>query len=271
MPSLHSRLSDHKTQIKEHLRLSSSSRGHPLGKIRRIEQQSTVCKDEEVWTYLLACGYAIDGADSVERLAELLTGNPDLPKMQQPAIWLEFGPMTPRMDEYRSHIDLAVGNITSDGTKSGIKLAGKAEADSWVCLCEMKWEADISPGVTHDERRNQLIRIIDSALYFHNETGYVRQAYVALVTPAVFKYKSHHARLYQYKLEEYCDDLDNIVKDLHNCRLRRRDGFDAATRIDALQLRWKTFEDLFAAVPPSPISEGIAEFRRIYGSYLNAR
>lgn len=268
MPSLHSLLSEHEAQINQHLRLVASSRGHPLGKIRRIEQQSTVCKDEEVWTYLLACGYAIAGARGVASLAEQLTGNCRLSLPEDPAIWLEYRPMTPRLREARSHIDLSIGNIAVDaGTKGGIALAGGPDSTPWVCLCEMKWESDIQPGVENDPHRNQLIRIIESALYYGWPNSALDEVYVTLVTPVRFRNEAR--KLYYRKFNEYESDKGRILDELRNCRLLRRGSFDAADRIEHLRgLRWKTFEELFAAIPDSPISAGIKQFRKDYGKYL---
>lgn len=270
MASLHSLLTDHQPQIDEHLRLVAGSRGHPLGKIGRIEQQAGVCKDEEVWTYLLACAYAIDGARGVASLAEQLTGSPRLSLPEEPAIWLEYRPMTPRIGEARSHMDLSIGNIAVDaGTKGGIAPVGGPEATPWVCFCEMKWESDITPGVANDPKRNQLIRVIESGLYYGWPDSTLAEVYITLVTPG--RFRDDTRKLYHRKFNEYTADKGRILEELRNCRLRRRDGFDAATRISALQLRWLTFEELFAALPPSPLCAGIRQFRKTHGDYLNAR
>ena len=270
MSSLHSRLSDHQPQIDEHLRLVAGSRGHPLGKIGRIEQQSGGCKDEEVWTYLLACAYAIDGAEGVAQLTTLLTGNPRLSRPEDPAIWLEYRPMTPRIGEARSHMDLSIGNIAVDaGTKGGIAPVGGPDATPWVCFCEMKWESDITPGVANDPNRNQLIRVVESGLYCGWANSTLDEVYITLVTPS--RFRDDPRKLYHRKFNEYTADNGRILEELRSCQLLRRGNLDAATRINALQLRWQTFDDLFAAIPESPISAGIAEFRQKYGSYLNTR
>ena len=225
--------------------------------------------DEEVWTFLAACGYAIVGRDGVALLTEKLTGQAGLPQLDIPQIWLEFQPMTPRIDEGRTHLDLAVGSIAPEkGTKGGIDLAINEATKSWICFCEMKWESDISPDTANDEKRNQLVRVIESALYFQKRGAFSDEVYVSLVTPEAFKGTLGFEKLYRSKFSEYESDNFNILEDLRNCVLRPRDQFDAAERIDALSLRWTTYDALFDGFPASAISDGLKEFWNRYGSYL---
>ena len=283
MPSLHSLLKDHRAQMTPRLRLVDGHRDRMLEKVNQVEQQPNAaagCNDEQVWTYLLACGYAVVGARGVAKLARLLTGDDDLSVPARSAIWLEHRPNTPRPEtslaekplegEGRSHIDLSIGNIASEyGNTSGIDLAGPADSGSWICFCEMKWEADIEAGVRHDDQRNQLIRIIESALYFRNESRYAGRVYVSLVTPESSKNDS--AKLYHHKFNEYQLDNGLILEELRNCKLRLLPGFDAATRIDALRLQWQTFDHLFEEMPGSETGDGIKRFWEKHSKYLNAR
>ena len=225
--------------------------------------------DEEVWTFLAACGYAIVGRDGVALLTEKLTGQAGLPQLDIPQIWLEFQPMTPRIDERRTHLDLAVGSITPEnGTKGGIDLAINEATKSWICFCEMKWESDISPDTANDENRNQLVRVIESALYFQKRGASADEVYVSLVTPEAFKGTLGFEKLYRSKFSEYESDNSNILEDLRKCDSRLRNQFDAAERIDALSLRWTTYDDLFDSLPASAISGGLKEFWNRYGIYL---
>ena len=133
----------------------------------------------------------------------------------------------------------------------------------------MKWESDISPGVTNDPNRNQLVRVIESALYFQSNGDFADEVHVALVTPAVFRDKPFVFKNYTGKFRRYESDSANILEDLRNCILKTRGNFDAAERIDALQLHWQTFDELFASIPESAISDALQAFHKNYGAYLN--
>ena len=225
--------------------------------------------DEEVWTFLAACGYAIAGRDGVASLTEKLTGQAGLPQPEFPQIWLEYRPMTPRVREGRTHLDLAVGSIEPEaGTTGGIELGRPDGANSWICFCEMKWESDISPKTSNDANRNQLVRVIESALYFQAKGIYADRVYVNLVTPKVFQGERGSGKLYQRKFAEYESSKSNIIVDLDDCKLPVRNQFNAMERIDALSIRWTTFDELFLGLPDSAISNGLKQFWCRYGSYL---
>ena len=225
--------------------------------------------NEETWTFLAACGYAIDGPGRVALLTEILTGRSGLPLPEPPKVWLEYRPVTPRRGEGRTHLDLAVGNIIAEaGTKGGIELVSEGLTKTWICFCEMKWESDISPWTTNDENRNQLVRVIESALYFQKAGIFADEVYVSLVTPEAFKADQSSEKLYQRKFAEYECSYLNILEDLNNCRLPSRNQFDAGDRIDALSLRWPTYDDLFNGLPASAVSNRLREFWSRYGNYL---
>lgn len=224
---------------------------------------------EETWTFLVACGYAIAGAQGVTTLANRLTGRTDLRRPKDPVVWLEYRPMTPRKRESRSRIDLSLGDVTQEtGTKGGIELASGAGGESWICFCEMKWESDICRRTSNDENRNQLVRVIESALYFQTKSIYADEVFVNLVTPVVFQKKSGSEKLYGRKFIEYETCKANILMDLDACKLPRRDQFEAVDRLDALSLRWSTFDELFNGLPDSAINNGLKQFWCRYGSYL---
>ena len=226
--------------------------------------------NEETWTFLAACSYAVHGHDGVAKLAKLLTGRADLPASEDSKIWLEFRPMTPRFKESRTHLDLALGAIAPENaTKGGIELGQFSGAEPWICFCEMKWESDISEGVTNDKNRNQLIRVIESALYFRRKGVFAERVHVALVTPAVFKDGIAEDKLYRRKFREYESNRVRVLEDLETCRLQPRNKFNAAERIEALSLRWPAFDELFEGAPNNAVSEAIREFWQKYGSYLN--
>ena len=150
-------------------------------------------------------------------LTEILTGRLGLPLLESPKVWLEYRPMTPRRGEGRTHLDLAVGNIIAEAeTKGGIELVSEGLTKTWICFCEMKWESDISPWTTNDENRNQLVRVIESALYFQKAGIFADEVYVSLVTPEAFKADQGSEKLYQRKFAEYECSNFNIMEDLNN-------------------------------------------------------
>ena len=250
-----------------------------LGAVRKAERASPeLFKDEQVWTLLAACGYAIAGAEGVEKLTKILTGL-DLTQPKDAKIWMEVLPLPPRECEGNTNLDLALGTITCrDETTGGIKL--EDQSPSWICFCEMKWYSDISTRVRYDIHRNQLARVIENALYFNDNDGdrhsdcvdgdrYSDCVYVTLVTPKAFKNANAKSRLYQYKFEEYEADRNQLVKDFEACVLKKRKhaSGNVADRVGRLTLRWSTYDEIFAEIPNSEISEKLKEFWQERGNY----
>lgn len=74
-----------------------------LGNVRWNDLVKRVCGssagwDEQLRTFLAACGYAIRGAEGVADFTKIITGS-DLPQPDNPRIWLEAMPMSPRKKE----------------------------------------------------------------------------------------------------------------------------------------------------------------------------
>ena len=239
--------------------------------------------DEQMWTFLVACGYAIAGEEGVAKLTRTLTGSSYRPPMST-KVWFEVSPVPPRKREGDTHLDLALGTIAvREGTEAGIRLD---DAESpWICFCEMKWYADIDVKVSHDVQRNQLARVIENALCFQHSGRYADRIHVTLVTPSVFRDAVSHvpplrSRLYQYKFEEYDKpDRASLMADLEACPLEKNrqpeqpDWFfprDLAERAKSLlALRWVTYDELFddKNLPDSPIAAELKDFWAKYGNY----
>ena len=272
MQSLAGLLKESRCVITKRLYLSEGRWCDLLKRVCSYKEAEHLCKDEEVWTFLAACGYAID-CKGVEKLAKILTGL-DLTQPKDAKIWIEVLPFPPREDEGNTNLDLALGTITCrDGTTGGIKLG--PQSPSWICFCEMKWYSDISTRVRYDIHRNQLARVIENALYFNDRDGdkhsdcvdgdrYSDCVYVALVTPKAFKNREVNSRLYQYKFAEYEADRGHLVKDLEACVLKKREHAisKVADRVGKLTLRWPTYDEIFANIPDSAISGKLKEFWR---------
>jgi hypothetical protein len=242
-----------------------------------VERQETKpsgdCVKEQLWTFLIGCGYAIAAEDGVAQLTEALTGA-DYGVRSNAKIWLEVLPVPPRKrdQEGETHLDLALGSIAvRQGTVAGIEL-DEAESPS-VCFCEMKWYSDISCRVTHDAHRNQLARVIENALCFQGGGRFAEKVHVALVTPAVFREPPLKSRLYQYKFGEYDADRANVRAALDACVLEKNElpdwsYPDLAQRVRSLSLHWATYDELFEEnLPDSAIAGQLKDFWAKYGNY----
>jgi hypothetical protein len=267
MSSLAELLDVHRAAIEEYLRVGYV-KWEKL--IKRIAKQEAKLEhgfaDEQVWTFLVGCGYAIAGKEGIRVLTKVLTGS-EQTTPATPQIWFEALPIPPREDERNTHIDLALGTIAKrDETKSGIELDDIES--SWVCFCEMKWYADIALDVTHDIYRNQLARVIENALCFQRfERRYTEKVYVTLVTPGRFKSPCVRSQLYQYKFEEYeTKPLTYLLNDLKACNLDERHQPDWSypdliSRIESLSLQWASYDELFEQhLPDSDIKSELYMF-----------
>jgi len=243
--------------------------------INRIEKQERTSShdftDEQIWTFLVGCGYAIAGEQGVAMLTRTLTGS-NQREPTNPKIWFEVLPIPPRKGEGETHLDLALGTIARrKGTESGIELDDVESP--WVCFCEMKWYSDISTSVTCDIHRNQLARIIENALCFQKSEKYTEKIHVTLVTPSIFRNASLKSRLYQYKFGEYNTNLTCLIDDLNACVLERNNQPDwsfpsnLTQRAKSLSLWWANYDELFENLPDSPIAAELKNFWRQHGNY----
>ena len=270
MKHLKDLLEEHYDEITRRLHLGYVHWEDMVSKIESQERAASgVFSNEQVWTFLMGCGYALAGADGVAKLTNLLTGA-DLPHPDDAKIWLEVLPLPPRNKEGNTHVDLAIGSITSrKNSTSGISL--RLSSQPWVCFCEMKWDSDISLGVKYDPGRNQLARVIENALCFQGGGRYSDKVYVALVTPAIFRVAGDNCRAYQGMFREYESGRARLRQDLDACRLEKRNGPDwkypphIAERVDHLKLSWLTYEELVTGIPVSTISEELQRFWRKFG------
>lgn len=271
MESLANSLKKNKDLIEKNLYLGFAKWDKMLKKVEEYEKIETKneIKDEQIWTFLVGCGYAAAGKEGIDTISKLLTGSEKLIKDNN-NIWFEVLPLPPRKDEGNTHLDLAVGNISRrKGTNSGIELSDTE--DDWICFCEMKWDSDISTKVSYDLHRNQLIRVIENALSFQNEKNkYSKDIYVTLVTPEEYYNSENYSRLYQYKFQEYKNDQNYILKDIERSNLNENEFINwkypdsIKTQINNLNLNWVTYNDLFESLPSSNISDELINFWKNY-------
>jgi len=272
MTSLAQELMNHYRQITKYVHIGYARWDDLVARVRRQEESSSRdYDDEQIWTFVVACGYAICGQNGVASLGKILAGI-DRRAPASSKIWLEVLPIPPRQQEGETHIDLALGTIRiREGTESGVQLDDVK--GSWICFCEMKWYADISVGVSRDVHRNQLARVIENALCFQSGGKHADRVYVTLVTPAVFRDSPARSRLYQYKFREYDTDRAQLMGDLTGCILDRRDEpdwflpTDLPQRVESLLLRWATFDELFESLPDSIIASELRTFWVRHGDY----
>lgn len=274
--------------IRKYLNTSDAQWGALLQAAGRVwDKECEDLRDERVRTFVLACGYAAARERGVAALTEVLTGltlcepgasesaRPSGPSEAgpvpatptEPRIWLAAAPIPSLKREGDTHVDLALGTIAHrDKTDEGIELANLKS--TWVCFCEMKWCADISPDVKHFVHRNQLLRVIENALCFQKNGHCADQVFVTFVTPAHLRNAPVKSRLYHYKYEEYSTDKRAILWDLMGAsrmdERRHEPGWfypsSLPERVEKLTLRWVTYDDLLERLPDSAIRQDVLEF-----------
>lgn len=276
MKSLPELLRNNQTEIFQRLFLPGDLWYKVVERIERLYASADECTDEQIWTFLAACGYAISGINGVEKLTKILTGT-SLPQPDDAKIWMECRPRPTRTHERNTQIDFALGTVSlRTETKAGIEL--RSCSNSWICFCEMKWYSDLSLKVKHDINRNQLARVTENALFFNGRTktfnqsaaSYSDNVYVTLVTPKIFRKADAKSRLYQYKFDEY-EAADNaaLLKDLESCiSSMRNPSASIENQLERLAgLRWATYDDIFARLPDSAIRAELTRFWDKRGNY----
>ena len=265
-------LEKHHDNIKSHLYIGHANWDELIRIISKLEKKKQNRKreltKEQVWTFLMGCGYAMGGSAGVTKLEYILTGEEQQEKDNH-KIWFEVLPISPRKKEGKTHLDLAVGSIQQiTGTESGIELNNVSSP--WICFCEMKWYSDIDTKVTHDVTRNQLARVIENALSFQVNNKFADKVYVTLVTPKIFYDAKLKSRLYQYKIKEYHENYNFIENDIDACRLDKNDPEnwhypdDINLRLRNMILRWVTYDELFDSLPDSEIQIDLKQFWKKY-------
>lgn len=252
-------LNTHRDTIRKYLSTSDAQWNSMASKIKQREQWEQPIAAEKIWTFLVACGYAVSGSEGVTRLSKLLTGV-DLATTQR--IWFEaqsVGPRDPK-SEGKTHIDLALGMIRAMGaTASGIELA--TSKPGGICFCEMKWNTDIASGVTYDTTRNQLARDIENAVCFQTGGRFTKKVFFVVVTPRNFETSMPNSLLRE-KYIAYTSDRAELRKDLDKCKLPRNPQWNwhypknLSERLseEFLTIRWVFFEDLIKNLPTSVLS-----------------
>jgi hypothetical protein len=237
--------------------------------------------DEQIWTFLFVYGYRNDR----KKLFEVLTGAETPERCEA---WLEMLPLPPRkgkkgLSERNSNIDLIAGSIARrDKTGSGVQYRPGGP----VCLVEAKWKSDIAGYTRHDPQRNQLARVIETAvtLQYHAKGSkdeglpkpdpggradrFPGDVYVTLLTPRAFKVEGPPAsRFYAYKYFEYTGPAGKAAMkaEVESPVAIRREGDgwlypNIEQRLEKVRLRWVTFEDLYREMPKDNYKKALGRF-----------
>lgn len=234
--------------------------------------------DEQIWTFLVTYGFAAANNDGLQRLFEALVERPGIGSPSQ--AWLEMLPIPPRQgvigrSERNSEIDLMVGDIGIRGnTVAGVEYRVPLTGDGIVCFVEAKWLSDISWGTTHDKFRNQMARVIETALTFQSTgadpDGWPTEVHFCLLTAKCFTTRNcagGGARFYGYKFREYVESRNALLADIESATIpiRNMDGWEYPSlekRLQSLALHWVTYEDLLEAMPETEFKEALLEFVR---------
>jgi hypothetical protein len=255
-------IKQNKDPIRARLRLGRAHWDALVESVDHVEANGSAdCHDEQLWTFLLACAYAV-ADDGPSDLACRMTDS----SMKSDAVWFEVLPRSPRFKEGLTNLDLALGDlVVRNGTDSGIELASGSMRKA--LFCEFKWHSDIAHAVSRDQHRNQLARVIENALFFRSATGeFAECIHVCLVTPRIFRDGSSASRFYRYKWRDY--DLpgrEELLTDLQNSRLETDPSLPTAQeRLSALSLSWRSYEELLFASPDTQIRN---ELRKFYETY----
>jgi hypothetical protein len=237
--------------------------------------------DEQVWTLLFAYGFIAGDVEEGRALLanQLIEGTVPVSPFR---VWLEMLPLPPRqgnrgLSERNSNIDLIAGHQRIRGeTAAGVEYEKPESGLGWVCMTEAKWLYDIAGKTTHDFHRNQLARVIETALTFQRPgypPSYPDAVHVTLLTPARFKPPTGSdtgSRLYFYTFNEYQHPTDGlqvsrILADIDSAEVAHRIDNDGwlypviRERMRSLSLHWVTYEQLLRSMPDSRFKWELAD------------
>lgn len=233
----------------------------------RFQTEREPLRDEQVWTLLCTYGYAAEGQVGLTKLSSLLIEKPDV--QETACAWLEMLPLPPRqgdaaLNESNSEIDLMLGDVGMRHGISGVHYLPPQDREGWVCFVEAKYLEDIASRTTHDPTRNQMARVIESALAFQADQSstpvWPSQVHFTLLTPQRFTATNlvgGGSRLYAYKFREYQQNQSALYDDIEVAAVPRRAGAswqypDLKKRVEVLSLHWVTYEQLIRSMPEVP-------------------
>lgn len=253
-------------RYKDFLAKNPNTTGIPITTARLPRQ---IEKDERFWT-VASLKYIFDHPHRISVLESLLTNSfGDKPPFDGISTWCEcltgelalyFEAQAPSPKVYVDWLRKNLSNrqfipyiLDASARESQRMLEGPTHFDAalvnpnngFSLLIEAKVLSDISPYVSFDNLRNQLVRCIDVMLesypslpaYFG--TRKPERSIFALLTPEVFR-TYPHSRLYGWLFHEYRSNPKALGRDLpHRNNLTDDDWTEIASR-----LGWITFGDI---------------------------
>src|SRR5690606_8906762 len=154
-------------------------------------------------------------------------------------------------NEGNSEIDLIIGDVGMRGSQiSGVSYLPPTDRNGWVCLVEAKYLSDIASKTTYDPARNQMARVIETALTFQSAESsgckYPDDVHFTLLTPHKFKSVNSFnsgSRLYAYKFREYQGNPQALLEDIEMAAVTKRTQRDwvypdLKERVKKLSLHW---------------------------------
>ena len=218
-------------------------------KIRVAIESNNFYKNEGVWTFLVAD--ILSTSSNRNYYIELFCDS-GIELDLDPDIWFEAMPTPPRTGKSgypeKTHVDLAFGNIKKRGdTGAGIEFY-QNKKDSWVCFVEAKLEEDVSTGTIHDDKRNQIIRIIDNLICFQKNGKFPQKLFFAMLTPRSYRDKPterHYGFLInRYKNPKYIMDDISLSQKPERHQPDWNYPEDPEDRIKLLKITWVTYEEI---------------------------
>jgi hypothetical protein len=218
-----------------------------------LKEKNIMNADEQLLLFKIVNEYK--NSKNLNKLYEILTKTK---RKSITEIGVEAQPLTYRVGEGNTYLDLAMGSIKQRGnTESGIELDLNKEEQDFV-FCEAKWKSDLSSGVSKCSIRNQLQRVIENALVFAGKE-FRGKIFVTLITPEF--YKKHYelglnTRFYSCKYAEYKSNIKgsflrelNLIEDFIPLKnIQNKDIIKE--NLNKLFLNWVTFEELMENSSP---------------------
>lgn len=235
----------------------------------RLDAEDLKKDDEQLLLFKIIKAYSFNYSNK-HLLYKLLTGYNSNSILK---IGLEVQPLTKRNNEGNTNLDLAMGNIQQRiNTTSGIELGNSN--DSFL-FCEAKWSSDISYGVKYCTIRNQLQRVIETALTFPNSSDFNGQIFVTLLTPELHKINfldKINSRFYGYKYDEYLNNpTSTFLKEIRSNEISTKLPFKdnkydkiVENNLKKLCLNWVTIEELIKNIPDKNLSN---EIKNLYEEF----
>ncbi len=224
--------------------------------IKRKIKDGNLERKEKLWNFLV--GNILAEAENRQKYVRKFTDS-SLRVSDECEVWFEAEPKSPRKGrrgntEGNTKLDLAFGALSNRENKDcGIKY-NKSTDISWVCFVEAKYTSEASPGIAHDETKNQITRVIENLLCFQTKRDYPDELYFTMLTPRKYANIDGVEKNYQNIMRRYRSEK-NIIEDIKESKIPRRNesrwGYpDIEKRIELLDINWISYEEILESYYP---------------------